>query len=101
MSIGGGSRGSNMGQVSPFPMTPSGGQNTGLRSGLSINKPIKTQPNRKPLYVEMAERNQEVEKQSLEEKKKKLEEIRSFHQPLKKESMMDHALKYDQIRMEK
>ena len=72
------------GKMSPFPMTPSGGQkNNGLRmpgSGVtSISKPMKTLPNRKPLYIEMAQRVEKNEKEGLEEKKKRLEEIRAFH----------------------
>ena len=62
-------------------MTPSGGEKVSLRGGpaSNIQKPMKTLPNRKPLYVEMAEREKLKEKEGLEEKKKRLEEIRSFH----------------------
>ena len=42
-----------------------------------------------------------VERESLEEKKKRLEEIRAFHKPIEKKDMMDHALKYEKIRMQK
>lgn len=68
---------------------------------MSISKPLKTLPNRKPLYIEMAQRVEKQDKESLEEKKKRLEEIRAFHQPLKKEEMMDHAMKYEKIRQDK
>lgn len=61
-------------------MTPSGGEKVSMR-GVPGNssKPMKTLPNRKPLYVEMVEREKMKEKEGLEEKKKRLEEIRSFH----------------------
>ena len=42
-----------------------------------------------------------IERESLEEKKKRLEEIRAFHQPIQKLEMMDHALKYDKIRLDR
>eukprot|EP00353_Schmidingerella_taraikaensis_P003769 CAMPEP_0185567386 /NCGR_PEP_ID=MMETSP0434-20130131/676_1 /TAXON_ID=626734 ORGANISM="Favella taraikaensis, Strain Fe Narragansett Bay" /NCGR_SAMPLE_ID=MMETSP0434 /ASSEMBLY_ACC=CAM_ASM_000379 /LENGTH=53 /DNA_ID=CAMNT_0028181603 /DNA_START=995 /DNA_END=1156 /DNA_ORIENTATION=- len=52
-------------------------------------------PNRgKPLYLQMALKDSEAERDALEEKKKKLEEIRAFHKPLEKRDMMDHALNY-------
>lgn len=62
-------------------MTPSGGEKVSMRGvpGSSIQKPMKTLPNRKPLYIEMVEREKMKEKEGLEEKKKRLEEIRSFH----------------------
>ena len=66
-----------------YPMTPSGGEN---KNGGQIpigsekyRKQMKTLPNRKPLYVEMAARVQDQENKGLEEKKKRLEEIRAFH----------------------
>ena len=79
LSIGNFSKGSALGQASPFPMTPSGGEKVSLRGVPSGQKPMKTLPNRKPLYVEMVEREKMKEKEGLEEKKKRLEEIRSFH----------------------
>ena len=42
-----------------------------------------------------------VERESLEEKKRRLEEIRALHKPIEKKDMMDHALKYEKIRMQK
>ena len=50
-----------------------------MRGVPGSSKPMKTLPNRKPLYVEMVEREKMKEKEGLEEKKKRLEEIRSFH----------------------
>ena len=58
-------------------------------------------PNRQPLYQVMALKDQEIERESLEEKKKRLEEIRAFHKPLEKQDLMDHALKYEKIRLER
>ena len=60
-------------------MTPSGGEKVSMRGAPGNSKPMKTLPNRKPLYVEMVEREKMKEKEGLEEKKKRLEEIRSFH----------------------
>ena len=60
-------------------MTPSGGEKVSMRGVPGSSKPMKTLPNRKPLYVEMVEREKMKEKEGLEEKKKRLEEIRSFH----------------------
>ena len=37
----------------------------------------------------------------LEEKKRRLEEIRAFHKPIEKKDMLDHALNYEQIRLQK
>lgn len=58
-------------------------------------------PNRTPLFQKMAEKDLEMEKYTLEIKKKRLEEIRAFHKPLDTKDMMDHAIKYEQIRMAK
>ena len=49
----------------------------------------------------MAQKDLEIERFSLEEKKKRLEEIRAFHKPLEKKDLMDHALKYEKIRSAK
>ena len=45
----------------------------------------------------MQMKEQELEKESLMEKKKRLEEIRAFHQPLDRGDMMDYALKHDEV----
>ena len=49
----------------------------------------------------MARRDLEIENQALEEKKKRLEEIRAFHKPLEKQDMTEHALKYERVRLER
>ena len=49
----------------------------------------------------MALKEVELERENLEQKKKRLEEIRSLHKPLEKREMMEHALKYERIRAEK
>ena len=49
----------------------------------------------------MAMKDNENEKVSLEEHKKRMAEIRSLHKPLEKKDMMDHALNYERIRQEK
>ena len=58
-------------------------------------------PNRTPLYQQMAMKDALIEKESLEEKKKRLEEIRAFHKPIEKKELMDHALNYEKQRIEK
>ena len=42
-----------------------------------------------------------LEEQSLQEKKRKLEEIRSLHKPLEKRELAEHAFKYEQMRVER
>jgi len=49
----------------------------------------------------MAKIDSELEKDALENKKKKLEEIRALHKPLEKSDLMSHALNYERIRMDK
>lgn len=85
-----------------YPSTPSGGEIKSRAEG-SGHQPstLKTMPNRKPLYQQLQMRDALVERESLEEKKKRLEEIRAFHKPIEKKDMMDHALKYEKIRMQK
>ncbi len=43
----------------------------------------------------MAEIDNERENIALQQKKKRLEEIRALHKPLEKRDMMEHALKYE------
>jgi len=77
-----------------YPATPSGGDGTSSHPQLKKGN-INSMPNRgKPLYLQMALKDSEAERDALEEKKKKLEEIRAFHKPLEKRDMMDHALNY-------
>ena len=75
--------------------TPSGGGDA------LTKKTINSMPHRKPLYIQMALKDNEAEKVSLEEHKKRMAEIRSLHKPLEKKDMMDHALNYERIRQEK
>ncbi len=49
----------------------------------------------------MAEIDNERENIALQQKKKRLEEIRALHKPLEKRDMMEHALKYEQVRLQK
>lgn len=46
----------------------------------------------------MAEIDNKREVVALQMKKKRLEEIRALHKPLEKKDMMEHALKYEQVR---
>ena len=46
----------------------------------------------------MEQKANEMEKGTLEEKKKRLEEIRALHKPLEKQDLMEHALNYERIR---
>jgi len=58
-------------------------------------------PHRTPLYKQMALKDNERENTALELQKKRLEEIRNLHKPIGKSDMMEHALKYEQIRQQK
>ena len=49
----------------------------------------------------MARKDVEFENLALEEKKKRLEEIRAFHKPLEKQDMTEHALNYERLRLER
>ncbi len=49
----------------------------------------------------MARIDNEREHVALKEKKKRLEGIRALHKPLEKKDMMEHALKYEQVRLQK
>ena len=49
----------------------------------------------------MANQDIEQENKALEEKKKRLEEIRNFYKPLDKQDLANHALKYSKIRIDK
>ena len=65
-------------------------------------KPVpSSMANRTPLYIQMEQKANEMEKGTLEEKKKRLEEIRALHKPLEKQDLMEHALNYERIRQEK
>ncbi len=51
------------------------------------------------LYKEWEEKfKKEYETETLEERKKRLEEIRSMKKPMTKEEMEEHARKYEQMR---
>lgn len=56
---------------------------------------------RMPLYVQMALKDDEREKDALEQQKKRLEEIRALRKPLEKIDLMEHAINYEKIRYEK
>jgi hypothetical protein len=54
------------------------------------------------LYKEWEEKfKQQSEAQTLEERKKKLEEIRAMKKPMNKEELEEHARKYEELREEK
>lgn len=54
------------------------------------------------LYKEWEEKfKQQSEAQTLEERKKKLEEIRAMKKPTTKEELEEHARKYEELREEK
>ena len=58
-------------------------------------------PKGTPLYMRMAQKDMELERDALEEKKKRLEEIRAFYQPMDSRDIREHALKYDFNRLVK
>ena len=58
-------------------------------------------PKGTPLYMRMAQKDKELERDALEEKKKRLEEIRAFYQPMDSRDIREHALKYDFNRLVK
>jgi hypothetical protein len=54
------------------------------------------------LYKEWEEKfKQESEAQTLEERKRKLEEIRAMKKPMSKDEIEEHARKYEELREEK
>jgi hypothetical protein len=54
------------------------------------------------LYKEWEEKfKQQTEAQTLEERKKKLEEIRAMKRPMNREELEEHARRYEEIREEK
>ena len=68
---------------------------------MHLKASLKTVPHRTPLYKQMALKDNERENTALELQKKRLEEIRNLHKPIGKNDMMEHALKYEQIRQQK
>ena len=69
-----------------MPMSPQGAINSGKTSAKSqlLKHDALKLPYRKPLYVQMEQKATEFEKDALEEKKKRLVEIRTLHKPLEK-----------------
>ena len=42
-----------------------------------------------------------LENKALEERKKRLEEVRNFYKPMERTDLMDHALKYEKTRIDR
>lgn len=63
---------------------------------------IKDVKKSKPLYKQFEEKYQnEIEMPQLEQKKKQLEELRSFYKPLDKKELTEHAQKYEHLKSTK
>lgn len=90
------------GMKQKIQLTPGGmsAKNVSIKSSF-LKKEFNSIPNRKPLYLEMAQKTDDQERDALEEKKKRLEEIRALHKPLEKKDIMEHAINYERIRKEK
>jgi len=89
-------------------VSPSGGEtgtdttnSRSVGSVVGMKEKLKTAPHRTPLFQQMALKDAEVLKETLEQKKKRLEEIRALHKPLEKQELMEHALNYEKVRAEK
>ena len=52
-------------------------------------------PQGTPLYMKLAAKDKEIERDALAEQKKRLEEIRAFYVPVDTREIREHALKYD------
>ena len=82
-----------------LPLSPmAGGEKSKSHKSPSIQVNLRGQ---RPLYQQLALRDEEEEKLTLEAKKRKLEEIRALHKPIERKDMVDHAIKYERIRLEK
>ena len=64
--------------------------------------PIAQSSRHTPLYEKIrSEFDKEEEKMTLEAKKKRLEELRSFNKPVRRADIAEHAMKYERTRLEK